>query len=88
MGQRFLDRFAEVHGRRPEYIMPIYGHDVGQAFVAALERAEPLSPRGVMEALERVKMPPAQTSSNSSWATPPPGATAPFDTSGRWLTHA
>ena len=37
VGQRFLDRFAEVHGRRPEYIMPIYGHDVGQAFVAALE---------------------------------------------------
>ena len=59
VGQRFLDRFAEVHGRRPEYIMPIYGHDVGQAFVAAFERAEPLSPRGVMEALERVKMVPA-----------------------------
>ncbi len=29
---------------------------MGQAFVAALERAEPLSPRGIMEALERVKM--------------------------------
>jgi branched-chain amino acid transport system substrate-binding protein len=59
VGQRFLDRFAQEFGRRPEYVMPIYGHDVGQAFVAALERAEPLSPRGVMEALERVKMMPA-----------------------------
>jgi branched-chain amino acid transport system substrate-binding protein len=59
VAQRFLDRFAEAHGRRPEYVMPIYGHDVGQAFVAAFERAEPLSPRGVMEALERVKMVPA-----------------------------
>ena len=59
VAQAFLDRFAEVYGRRPEYVMPIYGHDVAQAFVAALERAEPLSPRGVMEALERVKMVPA-----------------------------
>ena len=59
VAQQFLDRFAEKFGRRPEYVMPIYGHDVGQAFVAALARAEPLSPRGVMEALERVKMVPA-----------------------------
>lgn len=59
VAQAFLDRFAEVHGRRPEYVMPIYGHDVAHAFVAALEQAEPLSPRGVMEALERVKMLPA-----------------------------
>jgi hypothetical protein len=81
----------------------IYGHDVGQAFVAALARAEPLSPRGVMEALERwdfdvepddgwitagFRSSPGQLSSKSSWATPPPGATAPLDTSGRWFTHA
>ena len=46
-------------GRRPGYFSPIYGHDVAQAFVAALANAEPLSPRGVMEALERVKMLPA-----------------------------
>ena len=39
--------------------MPIYGHDVAQTFAAALANAEPLSPRGVMEALERVKMLPA-----------------------------
>jgi branched-chain amino acid transport system substrate-binding protein len=59
VAQRFLDRFAEAYGRRPEYVMPIYAHDVAQTFVAALEKAEPLSPRGVMEALERVKMLPA-----------------------------
>lgn len=59
VAQAFLDRFAEVYGRRPEYVMPIYGHDVARTFVAALARAEPLSPRGVMEALERVKMLPA-----------------------------
>jgi branched-chain amino acid transport system substrate-binding protein len=59
VAQAFLDRFAEVHGRRPEYVMPIYGHDVARTLVAALAKAEPLSPRGVMEALERVKMLPA-----------------------------
>jgi hypothetical protein len=41
------------------YVMPIYAHDVARCFAVALSRAEPLSPRGVMEALERVKMLPA-----------------------------
>jgi hypothetical protein len=34
----------------------IYTHDVARSFAVALSRTEPLSPRGVMEALERVKM--------------------------------
>ena len=59
VGQAFLDRFEAATGRRPGYFSPIYGHDVAQTFVAALANAEPLSPRGVMEALERVKMLPA-----------------------------
>ena len=59
VAQAFLDRFEAATGRRPGYFSPIYGHDVAQTFVAALANAEPLSPRGVMEALERVKMLPA-----------------------------
>ena len=59
VAEAFLDRFEAATGRRPGYYSPIYGHDVAQTFAAALANAEPLSPRGVMEALERVKMLPA-----------------------------
>jgi len=55
----FLDRFEKEFGRRPEYYAPGYGHDVANAIVHALAKARPLSPRGVKEALERVKMLPA-----------------------------
>jgi ABC-type branched-subunit amino acid transport system substrate-binding protein len=63
VGQAFLDRFQKVFGRRPEYYAPLVAHDTARAFCAALEGAEPLSPRGVMEALERVKMLPAASGS-------------------------
>lgn len=59
VGQRFLDRFAEVYGRRPEYYVPVCMHDISRSLVAALANAAPLSPRGVLEALERVKLLPA-----------------------------
>ncbi len=59
VGQRFLDRFEAVHGRRPEYFASVVGRDVGISFARAFANAEPLSPRGVLEALERVKMVPA-----------------------------
>jgi branched-chain amino acid transport system substrate-binding protein len=59
VGQRFIDRFEEVYGRRPEYFAPVVCRDVATSFVRAFANAEPLSPRGVMEALERVKMVPA-----------------------------
>jgi ABC-type branched-subunit amino acid transport system substrate-binding protein len=63
VGQQFLDRFEEVYGRRPEYYAPVVCRDAAVSFLHALANAEPLSPRGVMEALERVKMIPAASGS-------------------------
>lgn len=59
VGQAFLDRFEQTYGRRPEYYMPVLAHDLANCVVQAIANAEPLSPRGVKEALERVKMIPA-----------------------------
>src|SRR5690606_7589371 len=73
VGQRFLDRFEAVHGRRPDYYASVVCRDVAVAFARAFANAEPLSPRGVMEALERVKMVPAASGA--------PGTTISF---GKW----
>lgn len=63
VGSAFLDRFEEVYGRRPEYFNPLVGRDVATVFLHAFADAKPLSPRGVKEALERVKMLPAASGS-------------------------
>ena len=63
VGQAVLDRFAVRFGRRPEYTYPLYGFDLGNVAVHALAYAEPLSPTGVKNGLERVKMLPAATGS-------------------------
>lgn len=59
VGQRFLDRFEQRYGRRPQYCVPVVNCDVATALLRACSDAHPLSPRGVKEALERVKMMPA-----------------------------
>jgi hypothetical protein len=59
VGQAFLDRFELAYGRRPEYYVPMCVHDISRALVRALANAKPLSPRGVRDGLERVKMMPA-----------------------------
>jgi hypothetical protein len=59
IGQRFLDTFEATHGRRPEYCVPVVNRDVATVLLRAFADAHPLSPRGVKEALERVKMLPA-----------------------------
>jgi ABC-type branched-subunit amino acid transport system substrate-binding protein len=59
VGQRFLDRFEAAYGRRPEYCNPILNRDAAEAFRSAFADARPLTPRGVKDALERVKMLPA-----------------------------
>lgn len=59
VGQRFLDQFEAACGRRPEYCVPVVNRDVAVTLLHALADAHPLSPRGVKEALERVKMLPA-----------------------------
>jgi len=59
VGQRFLDRYAEVYERRPQYCLPVVNRDIATVLLRAFADARPLSPRGVKEALERVKMLPA-----------------------------
>jgi branched-chain amino acid transport system substrate-binding protein len=59
VGQRFLDQYEAAYGRRPEYCVTVVNRDIATAILHALANARPLSPRGVKEALERVKMLPA-----------------------------
>jgi hypothetical protein len=59
VGEAFLDRFEAEYHRRPEYYVPVCIRDISRALAAAFANAQPLSPRGVLEALERVKMMPA-----------------------------
>ncbi|MGD9795402.1 MAG: ABC transporter substrate-binding protein [Acidimicrobiia bacterium] len=73
-GQQFLDRFQARYRRRPEFYGPLYAHDGGRVIGRALATATPLSPRGVMEALERVKLMPAACGT--------PGTRISF---GKWL---
>jgi branched-chain amino acid transport system substrate-binding protein len=73
VGQAFLDRFAARYGRRPEYCVPVVNRDLATVLLHAFADAHPLSPRGVKEALERVKMLPAASGA--------PGTRLSF---GRW----
>lgn len=59
VGQRFLDQYAAAYGRRPEWCVPVVNRDLATVLLHAFADAHPLSPRGVKEALERVKMVPA-----------------------------
>jgi ABC-type branched-subunit amino acid transport system substrate-binding protein len=59
VGQKFLDEYCEAYGRRPQWCVPVVNRDIATTLVRALSDAHPLSPRGVKEALERVKMMPA-----------------------------
>ncbi len=59
VGQQFLDKYEAKFGRRPQYCVPVVNCDVASALLRACTDAHPLSPRGIKEALERVKMMPA-----------------------------
>jgi branched-chain amino acid transport system substrate-binding protein len=63
VGQRFLDQYEAACGRRPQYCIPVMNHDIATVLLHAFADARPLSPRGVKEALERVKMIPAAAGS-------------------------
>ena len=63
VGQRFLDEFEQAFGRRPEYCVPVVNRDLATVLLEAFADAHPLTPRGVKEALERVKMLPAASGS-------------------------
>ena len=78
LSQDFLDRYAKRYGgRRPEYCVPPVNHDVAATLVRAFGDAHPLSPRGVKDALERVKMMPAASGA--------PGTRVSF---GKWTRRA
>ncbi len=59
VGQAFLDRYAKRFGRRPEWCVPVVNRDLAMVVLQAFAGARPLSPAGVRDALERVKMFPA-----------------------------
>jgi hypothetical protein len=59
VGQAFLDQYEAAYGRRPEYCLTVVNRDIATTLLHAFADAHPLSPRGVKEALERVKMIPA-----------------------------
>ena len=59
VGQEFLDRYEAAYGRRPQYCVPVMNRDLATVLLHAFADAHPLTPRGVKEALERVKMVPA-----------------------------
>jgi ABC-type branched-subunit amino acid transport system substrate-binding protein len=77
VGQRFLDQYEATYGRRPQYCVPVVNRDIATALLRALADAHPLSPRGVKEALERVKMLPAAAGA--------PGTRVSF---GKWTRRA
>jgi ABC-type branched-subunit amino acid transport system substrate-binding protein len=59
VGQQFLDQYAARYGRRPEYCVPVVNRDLATVLLHAFADAKPLSPKGVRESLERVKLLPA-----------------------------
>ena len=77
VGQRFLDQYEAACGRRPQYCVPVVNRDIATALLRAFADSHPLSPRGVKEALERVKMIPAATGA--------PGTRVSF---GKWTRRA
>ncbi|BCO37200.1 amino acid ABC transporter substrate-binding protein [Mycobacterium heckeshornense] len=77
VGQRFLDQYEQAYGRRPQYCVPVVNRDVATTLLHAFIDAHPLSPRGVKEALERVKMLPAASGA--------PGTRVSF---GQWTHRA
>jgi ABC-type branched-subunit amino acid transport system substrate-binding protein len=77
VGQRFLDRYEATYGRRPQYCVPVVNRDIATTLLRAFSDAHPLSPRGVKEALERVKMLPAAAGA--------PGTRVSF---GKWTRRA
>jgi branched-chain amino acid transport system substrate-binding protein len=59
VGQAFLDRYERAYGRRPQYCVPVMNRDFATVLLHAFADAHPLTPRGVRDALERVRMIPA-----------------------------
>ena len=74
IGQQFLDRYQDAYDRRPEYCVSVVNRDLATLLLHAFADAHPLTPRGVKEALERIKLLPAASGS--------PGTRLSF---GKWI---
>lgn len=61
--QDFLDRYEKEYGRRPEMCVLPVNRDLATVFLHAIADARPLTPLGVRDALERIKMLPAASGS-------------------------
>jgi len=59
VGQAFLDLYQASYDRRPEYCVPVVNCDLASVLLHAFADARPLTPEGVRDALERIKMLPA-----------------------------
>lgn len=59
VGQVFLDRYEAAYGTRPTTYSPLARRDLATIILHAFADARPLSPQGVRDALERVKLLPA-----------------------------
>ncbi len=59
LGAAMLNRFEARYKRRPRYFAPFVGYDIGNTIANGIALASSLSPEGVKEGLEKVKMLPA-----------------------------
>ena len=56
VGQAFLDRFSAKYGRRSDYFLPCFGHDVATVIAHALAAARPLTGAGVRDGMEHIEL--------------------------------
>ncbi|OJZ76096.1 amino acid ABC transporter substrate-binding protein [Mycobacterium paraffinicum] len=59
VAQQFLDDYETAYGHRPAFYAPLLFRDLATVVLHGLAGAKPLSPRGVRESLEQLKMLPA-----------------------------
>lgn len=59
VAQQFLDDYEAVYGDRPAFYAPLLFRDLATVVLHGLAGAKPLSPQGVRESLEQLKMLPA-----------------------------
>jgi ABC-type branched-subunit amino acid transport system substrate-binding protein len=62
--QDFLARFEKRYGYRPESVQSTLAYDCGALMAQALSKAHPMTPDGVKDGLEKIKMYPAATGGN------------------------
>ncbi|MDT5332886.1 MAG: branched-chain amino acid transport system substrate-binding protein [Mycobacterium sp.] len=59
IGQDFLTRFEAAKGYRPENFLAVHSYDSGRVIAHAISEGHPLSPAGVRNGFEQIRMLPA-----------------------------